>query len=89
MLFYSVIDRSNKLDTVEKEEKKEVKYFVITSELRNMISNFLKKHPYGDVHEIMDVLKSLAPVKVNTNELKQQELPLEKTTEKKEKASGS
>ena len=79
MLFYSVIDRSNKLDTVEKEEKKEVKYFVITSELRDKIGTLLMKQAWVDVYEVMKVLTSLAPVKLEENEKNQKELPFDQS----------
>ena len=79
MLFYSVIDRSNKLDTVEKEEKKEVKYFVITNELRDKIGTLLMKQAWVDVYEVMKVLTSLAPVKLEENEKNQKELPFDQS----------
>ena len=81
MLFYSVIDRSNKLATVEKEEeeKKEVSYFVITNELRDKIGTLLMKQAWVDVYEVMKVLTSLAPVKLEENEKNQKELPFDQS----------
>ena len=81
MLFYSVIDRSNKLATVkeEEEEKKEVSYFVITNELRDKIGTLLMKQAWVDVYEVMKVLTSLAPVKLEENEKNQKELPFEQS----------
>jgi len=59
VLFYSVIDRSNKLATVkEEEEKKEISYFVITNELRDKIGTLLMKQAWVDVYEVMKVIKS-------------------------------
>ena len=81
MLFYSVIDRSNKLATVkeEEEEKKEVSYFVITNELRDKIGTLLMKQAWVDVYEVMKVLTSLAPVKLEENEKNQKELPFDQS----------
>ena len=80
MLFYSVIDRSNKLATVEKEEeKKEVSYFVITNELRDKIGTLLMKQAWVDVHEVMKVLINLASVKLEENEKNQKELPFDQS----------
>ena len=80
MLFYSVIDRSNKLATVkEEEEKKEVSYFVITNELRDKIGTLLMKQAWVDVHEVMKVLINLAPVKLEENEKNQKELPFDES----------
>ena len=80
MLFYSVIDRSNKLATVkEEEEKKEVSYFVITNELRDKIGTLLMKQAWVDVHEVMKVLISLASVKLEENEKNQKELPFDQS----------
>ena len=81
MLFYSVIDRSNKLATVkeEEEEKKEVSYFVITNELRDKIGTLLMKQAWVDVYEVMKVLTSLAPVKLEENEKNQEELPFDQS----------
>ena len=81
MLFYSVIDRSNKLATVkeEEEEKKEISYFVITNELRDKIGTLLMKQAWVDVYEVMKVLTSLAPVKLEENEKNQKELPFDQS----------
>ena len=81
MLFYSVIDRSNKLATVkeEEEEKKEVSYFVITNELRDKIGTLLMKQAWVDVYEVMKVLTSLAPDKLEDNEKNQKELPFDES----------
>ena len=80
MLFYSVIDRSNKLATVkEEEEKKEVSYFVITNELRDKIGTLLMKQAWVDVHEVMKVLINLASVKLEENEKNQKELPFDQS----------
>tara|TARA_X000001382_G_scaffold8612_1_gene6233 strand:- start:620 stop:871 length:252 start_codon:yes stop_codon:yes gene_type:complete len=80
VLFYSVIDRSNKLATVkEEEEKKEISYFVITNELRDKIGTLLMKQAWVDVYEVMKVLTSLAPVKLEENEKNQKELPFDQS----------
>ena len=80
MLFYSVIDRSNKLATVkEEEEKKEISYFVITNELRDKIGTLLMKQAWVDVHEVMKVLINLASVKLEENEKNQKELPFDES----------
>ena len=81
MLFYSVIDRSNKLATVkeEEEEKKEVSYFVITNELRDKIGTLLMKQAWVDVHEVMKVLINLASVELEKNEKDQKELQFEES----------
>ena len=81
MLFYSVIDRSNKLATVkeEEEEKKEVSYFVITNELRDKIGTLLMKQAWVDVYEVMKVLINLASVKLEENEKNQKELPFDQS----------
>ena len=79
MLFYSVIDRSNKLATVKEEEKKEISYFVITNELRDKIGTLLMKQAWVDVYEVMKVLTSLAPVKLEENEKNQKELPFDQS----------
>lgn len=80
MLFYSVIDRSNKLATVkEEEEKKEISYFVITNELRDKIGTLLMKQAWVDVYEVMKVLTNLASVEVEQNEKNQKELPFDES----------
>jgi len=80
VLFYSVIDRSNKLATVkEEEEKKEISYFVITNELRDKIGTLLMKQAWVDVHEVMKVLINLASVKLEENEKNQKELPFDES----------
>ena len=81
MLFYSVIDRSNKLATVEKEEEKKVSYHIITGELRDKIGTLLMKQPWVDVHEVMKVLINLASVKLEENEKDQKELQFEESEE--------
>ena len=77
MLFYSVIDRSNKLATVNEEKK--VSYHIITGELRDKIGTLLMKQPWVDVYEVMKVLTSLAPVKLEENEKNQKELPFDQS----------
>ena len=79
MLFYSVIDRSNKLATVEKEEEKKVSYHIITGELRDKIGTLLMKQAWVDVHEVMKVLINLASVNVEQNEKDQKELQFEES----------
>ena len=81
MLFYSVIDRSNKLATVEKEEEKKVSYHIITGELRDKIGTLLMKQAWVDVHEVMKVLINLASVNVEQNEKDQKELQFEESEE--------
>ena len=78
MLFYSVIDRSNKLATVKEEEKK-VSYHIITGELRDKIGTLLMKQPWVDVYEVMKVLTNLASVEVEQNEKNQKELPFDES----------
>lgn len=78
MLFYSIIDRSNKLATVKEEEKK-VSYHIITGELRDKIGTLLMKQPWVDVHEVMKVLINLASVNVEQNEKDQKELQFEES----------
>ena len=80
MLFYSVIDRSNKLATVKEEEKK-VSYHIITGELRDKIGTLLMKQAWVDVHEVMKVLINLASVKLEENEKDQKELQFEENKE--------
>ena len=77
MLFYSVIDRSNKLATVNEEKK--VSYHIITGELRDKIGTLLMKQAWVDVYEVMKVLTSLAPVKLEENEKNQKELPFDQS----------
>ena len=77
MLFYSVIDRSNKLATVNEEKK--VSYHIITGELRDKIGTLLMKQAWVDVYEVMKVLTSLAPVKLEENEKNQKELPFDES----------
>jgi len=80
VLFYSVIDRSNKLATVEKkEEEKKVSYHIITGELRDKIGTLLMKQAWVDVHEVMKVLINLASVNVEQNEKDQKELQFEES----------
>lgn len=80
MLFYSIIDRSNKLATVEKkEEEKKVSYHIITGELRDKIGTLLMKQAWVDVHEVMKVLINLASVNVEQNEKDQKELQFEES----------
>ena len=80
MLFYSVIDRSNKLATVkEEEEEKKVSYHIITGELRDKIGTLLMKQAWVDVHEVMKVLINLASVKLEENEKNQKELPFDQS----------
>ena len=79
MLFYSVIDRSNKLATVEKEEEKKVSYHIITGELRDKIGTLLMKQAWVDVHEVMKVLINLASVELEKNEKDQKELQFEES----------
>ena len=78
MLFYSVIDRSNKLATVKEEEKK-VSYHIITGELRDKIGTLLMKQAWVDVHEVMKVLINLASVELEKNEKDQKELQFEES----------
>lgn len=78
MLFYSIIDRSNKLATVKEEEKK-VSYHIITGELRDKIGTLLMKQAWVDVHEVMKVLINLASVNVEQNEKDQKELQFEES----------
>jgi len=78
VLFYSVIDRSNKLATVKEEEKK-VSYHIITGELRDKIGTLLMKQAWVDVHEVMKVLINLASVNVEQNEKDQKELQFEES----------
>jgi hypothetical protein len=78
VLFYSIIDRSNKLATVKEEEKK-VSYHIITGELRDKIGTLLMKQPWVDVHEVMKVLINLASVNVEQNEKDQKELQFEES----------
>ena len=77
MLFYSVIDRSNKLATVNEEKK--VSYHIITGELRDKIGTLLMKQAWVDVHEVMKVLINLASVKLEENEKNQKELPFDES----------
>ena len=79
MLFYSVIDRSNKLATVKEEEEEKVSYHIITGELRDKIGTLLMKQAWVDVYEVMKVLTSLAPVKLEENEKNQKELPFDES----------
>tara|TARA_R100001463_G_scaffold117380_1_gene172964 strand:+ start:426 stop:677 length:252 start_codon:yes stop_codon:yes gene_type:complete len=80
VLFYSIIDRSNKLATVEKkEEEKKVSYHIITGELRDKIGTLLMKQAWVDVHEVMKVLINLASVNVEQNEKDQKELQFEES----------
>ena len=80
MLFYSVIDRSNKLATVkEEEEEKKVSYHIITGELRDKIGTLLMKQAWVDVYEVMKVLTSLAPVKLEENEKNQKGVPFDES----------
>jgi len=78
VLFYSIIDRSNKLATIKEEEKK-VSYHIITGELRDKIGTLLMKQPWVDVHEVMKVLINLASVNVEQNEKDQKELQFEES----------
>jgi|TARA_R100001443_G_scaffold107496_1_gene117383 Fe-S cluster biosynthesis and repair protein YggX len=78
VLFYSIIDRSNKLATVKEEEKK-VSYHIITGELRDKIGTLLMKQAWVDVHEVMKVLINLASVNVEQNEKDQKELQFEES----------
>jgi len=77
VLFYSVIDRSNKLATVNEEKK--VSYHIITGELRDKIGTLLMKQPWVDVYEVMKVLTNLASVEVEQNEKNQKELPFDES----------
>jgi len=64
------------LATVKEEEKK-VSYHIITGELRDKIGTALRKNPWDQVDQLMDILKNLPSVQIEKNEASQKELPFE------------